>query len=169
DGATLIAGAPAAAVPSFSSGEAYVWRIAAPTLAYCTAKTNSVGCVPSIGSSGVASASSAAPFQVSVSQVLNQKLGLAFYGYAPAAAPYQGGFLCVQPPTRRMPSVSSGGSPTGSDCSGSCSYDFNAWIQGGGDPALVPGADLFVQFWYRDPASPGTTGLSDALRTQIQS
>jgi hypothetical protein len=168
DGARVIAGAPAASVPGNSGGEAFVWRIGAPTLAYCTAKTNSLGCAPGVSWSGTASASSAAPFTVSASQVLNQKLGLAFYGFAPAAAPFQGGFLCIEPPTTRRPTTNSGGAPSGSSCTGAFQYEFNAWIQSGADPALVAGADLYVQFWYRDPASPSTTGLSNALRTQVQ-
>ncbi|MCC7014781.1 MAG: FG-GAP repeat protein [Planctomycetes bacterium] len=168
DGTMLIAGAPAASVPGLSSGEAYVWRIGAGPHAYCTAKTNSLGCVPAVGWSGSASASSAAAFSVSATQVLNQKLGLAFYGFAPTAAPFQGGFLCVEPPTRRRVSTNSGGSPLGSDCSGSYSYEFNALIQSGSDPALTAGADLYVQFWYRDPASPSTTGLTNALHALIQ-
>lgn len=168
DGARVIAGAPAAGVPGNSGGEAYVWRIGAPTFAYCTAKTNSLGCAPGVAWSGTPSASSAAPFTVSASQVLNQKLGLAFYGFAPAAAPFQGGFLCIEPPTTRRPTSNSGGAASGSSCTGAFQYEFNAWIQSGADPALVAGADLYVQFWYRDPASPSTTGLSNALRTQVQ-
>jgi hypothetical protein len=36
-------------------------------------------------------------------------------------------------------------------------------IQSSADPLLVPGARCFAQFWSRDPASPSTTGLTDAL------
>lgn len=168
DGAFLSAGAPGASVPGLSTGEAFVWRLGVGPHAYCTAKTNSAGCAPAVAWSGSPSASSAAPFNVSANSVLNQKLGLAFYGFAPVAAPFQGGWLCVEPPTRRLPSLSSGGSPSGSNCTGSYSYDFNAVIQAGLDPALVAGADVFLQFWYRDPASPSTTGLSNALHALVQ-
>jgi hypothetical protein len=90
------------------------------------------------------------------------------YGYGPNAAPFQGGFLCILPPIKRTSVQNSGGSSTGSDCTGSYSYDFNAEIQGGSDAALVAGEDVYLQYWYRDPLSPSATGLTDALRIFIQ-
>ncbi|MCC7015059.1 MAG: hypothetical protein IT454_21020 [Planctomycetes bacterium] len=165
-----LAGAELADVPSAGTpGEAYVWGVQPPpTSSFCTAKTNSLGCVPMIGSSGTPSVSSPNAFVVSVVQVLNQKQGLMFYGYAPAAAPFQGGSLCVQPPTQRLPATNSGGNASGSSCTGSYAYDFNAHIDSGLDPALVAGADAYCQFWMRDPASASTTGLSNGLRVHIQ-
>ncbi len=136
----------------------------APT-AYCTAKVNSLGCAPAIDSSGAASVSSASAFSVRAVNVLNQKQGLLFYGYGQQAAPFQGGWLCVATPTRRTPAQNSGGSsaPT-NNCSGVYSFDFNAWAQSGFDPLLVAGQTVFAQYWSRDPASPSTTGLTNALR-----
>jgi hypothetical protein len=55
------------------------------------------------------------------------------------------------------------GNPPPNDCSGTFDFDFNQHIQGGADPSLVPGAFVYCQYWYRDPASVSTTGLSDAL------
>jgi hypothetical protein len=49
------------------------------------------------------------------------------------------------------------------DCSGSYALDFNAWIGRGADPQLVGGAQVWGQFWSRDPQSPSGTGLSDAV------
>jgi hypothetical protein len=136
-----------------------------PTLpeTYCTAKTNSQGCVPAVGFSGSASTSSSSPFTISATNVLNLKSGLLFYGSGSNAAPFQGGTLCVQTPVRRTPIQSSNGNPPPEDCSGAYSLDFNALIQSSADPLLVPGARCFAQFWSRDPASPSTTGLTDAL------
>ncbi len=170
DGTVVIAGANNANVAgSGFSGEAYVWDLDPPVITtYCSAKTNSLGCLPVIGSSGVPSLSSAGAFHILATQVLNQKQGLLFYGYAPAAAPFQGGHLCVQPPTRRLSAQNSGGSPAGSDCSGSYSYELNAYFQSGVDPVLVAGAFLYGQFWTRDPASPSTTGLSGGVRAHLQ-
>jgi hypothetical protein len=132
-------------------------------LAYCTGKTNTAGCTAQVAASGVASATSALPFDVSASGVLNQRMGLLFYGYTPNYMPFYDGTLCVLPPLKRTPVQSSGGNVGPSDCSGTYSFDFNAQIQGGGDPGLVPGAQVYAQFWYRDPAAPSPAGLSNAL------
>jgi hypothetical protein len=137
---------------------------------YCTAKTNSLGCVPAIGAIGSASVSSAAPFNVTASNVLNQKTGLLFYGYSQQTSPFQGGFKCMSNPTHRTPTQSSNGSPSpANDCSGVFGIDFNAWIQSGADPLLVVGQEVDAQFWSRDPASASTTGLTDAIRFVIGS
>lgn len=136
---------------------------------YCSAKQNSLGCTPLMATNGNASASSGSPFTLSASQVISQKNGLLFYGFAGAASPFQGGYKCVANPVRRTAAQSAGGNPSGSDCSGVLSLDFNALIQGGGDPALVQGADVFAQWWYRDPADPlgFATGLSNAAQFRI--
>jgi len=133
---------------------------------YCTAKVNSQGCTPSIHSSGMASASAGSGFQIGAAQVLNQKFGVLFYGKSgPAATPFQGGLLCAKAPLVRTPVQSSGGSPAGSDCSGSYGIDFNAWIASGKDPFLAVGSPVNAQYWSRDPgfAPPSNTGLTDAL------
>ncbi len=138
-----------------------------PPSVYCTAKVNSLGCTPSIAFSGTPSASAAAPFTVSASQLLNQKTSLLFYGSAAASAPFQGGTLCVQTPLRRTLAQSTGGSPGGNDCSGAPTLNFNAVIQAGADPLLVVGATVFGQYYYRDPAASFTVGLSNAVSFQI--
>ncbi len=135
---------------------------------YCTAKANSLGCTPAIAFSGQPSASSLNAFTISASNVVNQKQGLLFYGYAQQIAPFQGGFLCAAPPTRRTPAQNSGGAaaPT-NDCSGAYAFDFNGWIQSGADPLCVPGQTICAQYWSRDPASPSTTGLTNAVNFVI--
>lgn len=142
------------------------WTCPLPST-YCTSKPNSLGCAPQIGSTGMASASSAAAFDVSTTMLLNNKPGIFFYGYAPAAIPFQGGFLCVAPPTRRTAAANTTGNPPPNDCSGSLSIDFNGLIQGGGDPGLEAGASVYVQTWSRDPQSPSTTSLSNGLEFTI--
>jgi len=132
-------------------------------LTYCTPKVNSVGCAPTLGASGVASATSTAPFNVTCGQLLNQKSGLYMYSHAPNAAPFQGGTLCVHAPIRRTSSMNSGGSATGADCTGFLSFNFNARIQSGVDPTLVTGAEVFTQAWARDPGSSSATSLSNAM------
>ncbi|MCY3000593.1 MAG: hypothetical protein NTV21_02110 [Planctomycetota bacterium] len=139
-----------------------------PASIYCTAKTNSLGCVPAIGYEGCPSASSAGTFRISCANVLSNKAGLLFYGYAPSAAPFQGGFMCVQSPVRRTAIQTSGGNPPPDTCTGTFSFQMNAWIQSGSDPLLVSGTTAHAQYWYRDPASPSTTGLSNALSFTIR-
>ena len=134
---------------------------------YCTAKVNTLGCTPAIGFSGAPSASSPNPFDVSATNVLNNKPGMLFYGYSPAAIPFQGGHLCVQPPIKRTPPQSSGGNPPPSDCSGTYAYDMNARIQSGIDPGLTVGTSVYGQYWSRDPSDPHTTNLTDALEFLI--
>jgi hypothetical protein len=131
--------------------------------AYCTAKVNSQGCTPTIEALGAPSASVLAPFRIRARNVLNNKLGLLFYGFAPDAAPFQGGHLCVQQPLRRTPVQDSEGNTAPEDCSGLYSFDFNHHIRSGIDPLLGAGAAVCAQYWSRDPSSPSTTGLTNAL------
>ncbi|MCE9594427.1 MAG: hypothetical protein K8S98_09545 [Planctomycetes bacterium] len=130
-------------------------------VAYCTAKVNSQFCIPAIGYSGSASASSAAPFDVTGSQFLNKKFGLLFYGLASNGTAFQGGHLCVKLPVVRTTVQSSGGSPSGIDCTGTYTYDFNALIQGGSDPTLVANTAVYAQYWARDPQD--FTGFGTSL------
>jgi hypothetical protein len=111
----------------------------------------------------------AAPI-VAAANIVNQKSGTLFYGLnGPTNLPFLGGYLCVQPPTIRCGVVSSGGTPFGSDCSGAFLFDFNTYIAGGTNPALqVSGTELWAQYWSRDPASPSTTNLTDALDAVVQ-
>ena len=137
---------------------------------YCVAKTNALGCVPSIGWYGTPSASAADGFQVVARNLRNNKPGLMLYSRAGRAAqPFQGGTLCVAAPIARTPNDSSGGSPGGNDCSGGLSVDFNQRIASGIDPTLVAGVTVNAQFWIRDPgfAAPNNTSLTDALELVI--
>jgi len=138
------------------------------TLVYCTAKVNSKGCLPAIAFSGTPSASLAQPFTISASNVINNKAGLFIYSLSGRDnLPFQGGILCLQQPIRRTTPQVSAGNPPPDDCSGSYAIDFNAWIQSGIDPLLVPGRMVDGQYWSRDPASPSGTGLSDAVEFVI--
>jgi hypothetical protein len=132
---------------------------------YCTAKLNSQGCMPAMGFSGEPSLS-IGDFQVTASNVINNKLGLLIVGFAQAAIPFQGGYLCVQPPTQRTPAQSSGGNAGADDCSGSFAFALTAAYAS--QLGLAPGDTLNVQYWYRDPHSPSTTGLTDALAIELR-
>jgi subtilisin family serine protease len=128
---------------------------------YCTGKLNSLGCTPTVSYVGSPS-KSAGDMTVLCSNVISQKNGLMFWGFSQAAAPFQGGTLCVQPPLIRTPLTSSGGSASGTDCTGAYAFTFTTpyYTQWSVDPGEV----LHAQFWMRDPQSPSTTGLSNALR-----
>ncbi|MBM3991226.1 MAG: DNRLRE domain-containing protein [Planctomycetes bacterium] len=136
---------------------------------YCTAKVNSLGCTPAIGSSGSPDFNAGSGFAITLTNTLNQKSGLLFYGtLGPAASPFQGGTMCVQPPVLRTVAQTSGGSAMpANNCSGSFSYDFNVLIASGVNPLLTAGRLVCAQYWSRDPAATFTTNLSNALRFYI--
>jgi hypothetical protein len=148
----------------------------APSSFYCTAKLNSLGCLPQIGYSGIPSASASSGFTVSCAKLRNNKNGLLFYGVSgQQAAPFQGGTLCVKAPIKRTPSVNSGGTPApANDCSGRFAIDMNSFAQGllGGSPlpALkVAGTVVDCQWWGRDPGftPPNNTTLSNAVEYTV--
>lgn len=138
---------------------------------FCQAKTTSNGCLPAISSSGSAYAASNGQFHISASAVINQKPGLLFYGLSGGASiPFQGGLLCVQPPTARSPLQFSGGNPGPNDCSGQFDLFVDAFALGllGGNPLpqlRQAGTTISAQWWGRDPgyAEPNNTLLSNAL------
>ncbi len=134
---------------------------------YGSAKVNSQGCTPAIATAGVASASSAVPFTLSATNVISQKSGLLFYGHGPAATAFAGGTLLVGGSLRRTGIQFSGGNGPPADCTGAFAIDFNAHIQGGGDPSLLLGTTVCAQYYYRDPPSIGGVGLTDAVQFVI--
>ena len=162
DGDRLLAG---------GGGHAYIFELAhVDARVYCTAKRNSLDCLPAIGFAGTPSATSTSPFTITASAVLNQRNGVFFYGLAGrASVPFQGGLRCIAAPVHRTDIQSSGGNPLPpDDCSGVFALDFNAWIQSGIDPSLAAGALVDVQNWSRDQQASFGTSLSDALELTIQ-
>ncbi len=159
-----------AATANSDASEARIWSSNCGSYTYCTAKTNSQGCLPVIAFTGTPSASSSAPFLITAAQLLNQVNGLLFYGYHTASTPFLGGTLCVAPPLHRTTVQNSGGSAVGIDCSGAYAFDFNAQIQSAIDLQLVVGAQVFAQYWSRDPgfSNPNNVELTDALVFQIE-
>ena len=134
-----------------------------PPLTYCQGKINSLGCEPYVWASGSTSRSGPDNLVVHAANVLNNKLGIMFWGRQGSSAPFLGGTLCISTPFKRTDSQSSGGSSTGSDCSGAFSYAFSQaeMAQNG----LGVGSAGYCQFWYRDPGfpPPANVGLTNGV------
>ena len=134
---------------------------------YCTAGTSVQGCLPQISGTGVPSMDAGSGFVVRVASVPAQRQGLVFYGFYAANqawAPVSPSYLCVAPPVPRTGAMSSGG--VLGQCNGAIQLDFNAWRAANpnalGSP-FAQGQTIRAQGWYRDPAAPSQTNLSDAL------
>lgn len=164
----FLVGSPQSELGGTDSGRVASFSIFPNTpTTYCTAKVNSQGCTPSISGAGQPSVAAGVTFSIKASNVLNNVPGILLYAMDAAASPFQGGFLCVGSPFKRTTGVFSGGSSSGTDCTGVLSFDFNALIQGGSDATLVAGQEVFSQFWSRDVASPGGSSLTGGLRFLI--
>ncbi len=126
---------------------------------YCTAKVNSLGCTPELSSSGMPSFTTGDPFQVTATQILNQRPSKLIWSRGANATPFQGGVLCVQSPAARTTVLSSGGAaPGANDCSGSYSWVFTpAYLA---SKSFVAGETLHVQFHGRDSGFPAPNGYS---------
>jgi hypothetical protein len=138
---------------------------------YCTAGTSASGCQALLAIAGTPSASAPSGFTVTAAPLEGVKDGLFYFGTNGAQAnPWGNGtsFQCVIPPTMRTPTLNSGG--TLFSCDGSANRDMNAYWSA--NPIKNPGAGAQVnlQFWYRDPqnTSNQTTSLSNAVEFLVE-
>lgn len=134
---------------------------------YCTAKTTSQGCVPSIGASGVASVSTLDSLRLTAREVPAGKNGMLIWSVAPGALAFGGGTLCVAPPLERTAVQSSGGSGGSGACGGAYSFAFDQAYMA--SKAVGAGAALYAQYWSRDPgfAPPNDVGLTDGVSFSV--
>ena len=141
------------------------------TVSYCTSGTSSIGCVATIGGSGIASASATSGYFVTTSGVEGGRSAVTVYsllGPKTPPTPFGAGFLCVKSPTQRLGNITASGTP--GFCNGSVQVDVLAWAQthpnGQGVP-FTPGLTLNFQASIRDPLSPGTRVMSNAIQVTL--
>jgi hypothetical protein len=131
---------------------------------YCTAKTNSLGCVPRMTVCGAPSMSAGLRFALIAEGVRSHKTGFLVWSTSSLAAPFDGGTLCIGTPRRRTPAQDSGGASSVDDCTGAYSFWFDpAYVASMG---LAPGDVVHAQYYSRDPwpFSPNNSGLTNAIR-----
>jgi uncharacterized delta-60 repeat protein len=148
-------------------------RTVAPgvTTNYCTAGTSAIGCTPTMSASGIASAAATSGYVVTTSNIEGQRQTNTIYGLlgpTTPATPFGAGLLCVKAPTQRIGVVQASGTP--GLCDGTVSIDVLAWAQanpGGQGVPFAAGTTLDFQCAIRDPLSPGTRVMSDALQVTL--
>lgn len=114
-------------------------------VAYCTAKTNSLGTLPAIGSAGSASISGG-NFQLTLGNGVPSAAATLFHGTAPASAPFFQGVRCAAWPIVRSPLT-----------------QIDALGQASVAPSVPPswaGQTRYYQWWMRDGNNPDGSGVS---------
>lgn len=141
------------------------------TVSYCTSGTTTHGCTPHIAGNGTASASAASGFTLDVTGMEGAAPGLIFYGVSGRTASPWGAsssFVCVLPPTQRTGAQA--GSGAAGSCNGTMSVDWNLFVAGHPNALGAPfsaGQLVDAQGWFRDPPSPKSTMLTDALEFPV--
>jgi hypothetical protein len=134
---------------------------------YCQAKVSSTGCTPQIGTTGMPSLSGPDDFHARATQIPGQTTGLLMWGYGPNPpgagstgipgllhpSP-RGGLLCVS-------QAHLWGGLTSAGAAGSCNGVLDAHLTESFFAAngIASGTQLYIQFWYADPAHPDGSGL----------
>ena len=134
---------------------------------YCTAGVSASGCQAVLSAAGIPDVSEASGFVVSAAAVEGGKSGFFYYGFNGAQAQQWGNgtsFQCVVPPVKRTPLMTGVGTPGA--CDGLHSLDLTSyWSAAPPSKQPLPGQEVHVQLWYRDPQSTSnrTRSLSDGL------
>lgn len=165
DAGMVLVGAPTESVSAPFAGAAYIYEHGAP-LTYCTAKTNSLGCVPYVVTQGLPSATCTGAFEISAQQVLPSEAGILLYGFGKANGRFHGGKTCIKAPLFRALPAKFAKNTGKAPCKGVLRRDFNAYLQSGAAPLLTAGQVVRAQWLQRDPADPA--GFGDGLTDAIQ-
>jgi hypothetical protein len=147
-----------------TKGELHLYKVGTPMppSSYCTAKTNSQGCVPELSAQGTPTLSGPDDFVVSVGDAINNKPGLFLWGKKAQLDFVFGSVICVGPPLIRTPPSTTGGTAGPDDCTGTMSFAFTHDYMA--QQGIQIGDDVHVQAWYRDPAqSVHPVGLSAGM------
>lgn len=130
---------------------------------YCTAKVTSSLCTPSISAAGAASLGAPLGFSIESTLLEPQKNAIGFFGLSgQAAAPFQGGFLCVQAPVYRLGLKTTGGA---GDCTGQIAYTLADLLgHPTGGALIAPASVVNMQSWFRDPPASFGSGLSNGIQ-----
>jgi hypothetical protein len=171
-------------VPPLSTGRVYV-QIAAgfdqsvarsgpatPPASYCTSKPSSIpGCVAELSAPFAFASVSAGhgSFELAVAPAPgggNPGVGI-YTTQGPLGAPILNafGWLCIGSPLTRTSVAFGDGTP--GVCDGHYALDFGDYLASDSDPTLVAGATVDLQFWYRDPPSPGSANFTQAVRFDL--
>jgi hypothetical protein len=155
-----------------ATGDLAAGGTSSPT-SYCTAGQSSNFCSPVITTSGVARASASSGFLLAAKNLEGQRPGVIFYGTSGRVAvpwwPGSSSFQCVRQPLQRTGTQNSAGTSGG--CDGLLFVDWSAWIAshpGAVGTPVASGQLIDAQAWYRDPASPGQSNLSNAVEFTVQ-
>ena len=148
-----------------------------PVTFYCTGKTGSNGCIPFLTTdAGTASVSGTTPWNIRSNDENDAESGFLIYSFKKSNLNFHGGKLCVKAPFVRTPIAKNKAvaciDPFAQCTTTSCRQmrrNFNAAVQGGGDPMLTAGQIVRAQMRQRDPTEPLGFGdnLSDGVNFTI--
>lgn len=138
--------------------------------AYCTPKPAGPGCAALASWSGAPTTTGADDLVLAATGLPNQLGAHFFWGASPKRAPFFGGTLCVAGPLVRTPLAATGGTAgaPATDCTGSATFALTqAYMT---QHALTAGTLVYGQWWFRDPAVQGASGvgLSDAVQLELR-
>ncbi len=131
-------------------------------LTYCLSDLTGAACAPYVVAGAAQPYLSSGLFELHAFNVPEGRNGHMFWGQQPAAAPFQGGVLCVAPPFVRTPLQTSSTVGGSTGCAGSFSFRWTSAYTSA--LAIPPFVNLHAQFWFRDPGSASGTALSSAVR-----
>jgi hypothetical protein len=145
-----------------------------PVVVYCTAGTTTNGCNASINANVQPNVGNTAGCVITATNVEGDKQGLIFYGidqtgFTPSPWGASSSFLCVKSPTQRTGPQAVNG--TAGLCDAVYTLNWDAYVVGNPTAVGVPfaaGDKIYAQAWFRDPPSPKTTNLSNAVELTVQ-